>query len=145
MIKTILIGWMMVMSIMLPGYSSHECKTDRVITLLECDHEMITDFCNGKLKDVILECKEGTSLPFEIHVKGEYLNLESKPEYSKIRILKTCYVRCPEPEKLLFSLDAKAWKNFSEFFTGMVGGSFGVYNGNPLAKLELDLKSKTEH
>jgi hypothetical protein len=85
------------------------------------------------MSGVVVVCPEGSSLPFNLMLKGEFLALESALKPLQLNILKTCYVQCDEKEHFLFSTDLQTWKDFSEFFTGEVRVSVERENGGPVA------------
>lgn len=116
---------------------------NQIISLSELDDRVIQDFSNGKIGDAIVKCPEGTSLPFKLTLKGQFLALESTsilPLY--LKVLKTCYVRCEGKENFLFSTDLQTWKGFSEFFTGELKASVETENGGPVAGLQLELNER---
>lgn len=116
---------------------------DQIINLVDLSDSVVQDFTQGKLSDTIIECMEGTMLPFIITVKGEFLSMESAsiaPLY--LKVLKTCYVRCEEKENFLFSTDLKTWKGFSEFFTGELKVTVRADNAGPVAGIEFELNQQ---
>jgi len=126
-----------------PTLKTTEWPQNKIISLSELNDRVIQDFSNGKISDVIVECPEGTSLPFKLTLKGQFLALESTsiaPFY--LKVLKTCYVRCEGKENFLFSTDLQTWKGFSEFFTGELKVSVDTEDGGPVAGLELELNQR---
>jgi hypothetical protein len=117
---------------------------ETILRLSDLDDRMMNDFSEGKMSHFILECPEGVSIPFKLDLKGEFLVLESAlMAQLSLKILKTCYVRCEEKENFLFSTDLKAWKGFSEFFTGAITVSLGQENDEPVAGLQIELNQKS--
>jgi hypothetical protein len=126
-----------------PTFKAIEWPQNQIIGLSELNDRIIQEFSNGKISDVIVECPEGTSLPFKLILKGQFLALEStsiSPLY--LKVLKTCYVRCEGKENFLFSTDLQTWKGFSEFFTGELKVSVETENGGPIASLQLELNQR---
>ena len=121
-----------------PQTQSH----NQVICLSDLSEQLIHDFSHGNMKDCIVECPMGSSLPFQLKLKGEFLELTSALIPLQLNILKTCYVRCVEREHFLFSTDLQTWKDFSEFFTGEVRASVEMENGRPMAGLQLELNQR---
>jgi hypothetical protein len=116
-----------------------------LISLLDVNETIIQDFSEGKMSGCTLECPRGALLPLTLSLKGEFLFLDSAaaaPMY--LKILKTCYVRCEEQEKFLFSTDRQQWKEFGEFFTGELRASLHADSGQPTAGLELELNERKE-
>ncbi len=127
----------------MPTLKATEWSQNQIIGLSELNDRVIQDFSNGKISDVIVECPEGTSLPFKLILKGQFLTLESTsiaPLY--LKVLKTCYVRCEGKENFLFSTDLQTWKGFSEFFMGELKVSVETENGGPIASLQLELNQR---
>lgn len=102
---------------------------DQILVLSELTSEMKEDFLNGK----VLECLEGTVLPFRFSLKGEFLEGEN---FSTIKVLKTCFIKCVN-EVFLFSTDLKDWKEFHKFFNGNLGVSL---DAGPEFSLNIELK-----
>ncbi len=95
-----------------------------VVSLIDLKQEMIENFMQGKLSNMVVECPAGTVLPLKLSMQGEFLALRSKEEIpAYVKILKTCLVKSAG-ETFLVSLDGKNWKDFSDFFTGKVGVQF---------------------
>jgi hypothetical protein len=120
-----------------------EWRSDQILNLEELNQKEIEGFSQGKLGEHILECSEGTYLPMNIILSGEFLALESAntaPLY--LKVLKTCYIRCEEKENFLFSTDLQEWKEFSEFFTGRVNVSVKAEKDGTIAGLELELNQR---
>ncbi len=111
----------------------------QVVNLLNLNSTDVHEFSQGKLKDCILECPEGASLPFKTVIKGDFLASESA---STLKILKTCFIRCEGEGNFLFSSDMQTWKGFSEFFTGAISVSVEAQEENPVASLELKLNQR---
>jgi hypothetical protein len=70
----------------------------RVVLLQDMKEEMLESFFTEKTPQLILECKEGLNLPFNLRLKGEYLALDSENSFSTIRILKKCFIKCENSE-----------------------------------------------
>lgn len=125
-----------------PTLTPTDLSKTEIISLSDLNDNVIEDFSNGNM-DCIVECREGTTLPFKLTLKGEFLALESaaiSPLY--LKILKTCYVRCDGKENFLFSTDLQNWKEFSEFFTGELTVAIETENGGPVAGLQLELNER---
>lgn len=141
--KTKLFGCVLIMAIATTGLMAAP-KTqphNQVICLSDLSEQVIHDFSHGNMRDYIVECPEGSSLPFRLTLKGEFLGLESAGPL-QLNILKTCYIRCEEKETFLFSTDLQTWKGFSEFFTGEVRVSVEREQGGPVAGLQLELNQR---
>lgn len=114
-----------------------------IIQLSDLNDRVIQDFSQGNLGDFVVECPAGTSLPFKLTLKGEFLGLESNSIAPlQLNVLKTCYVRCEEKENFLFSTDLQTWKGFPEFFTGNLKISVETENGSPVAGLQFELNQR---
>jgi hypothetical protein len=113
----------------------------QIVNLSDLNDDVIRDFSEGKRSDFIIQCKEGNTLLFKLALDGEFLSLESvAPTFLKVR--KSCYVRCDQKQRFLFSSDLETWKEFSEFFTGELKTSLFAKNGQPEVALELQLNQK---
>jgi hypothetical protein len=111
-----------------------------IVKLSDLKQEMVEKFAEGKRDDLIVECKEGTSLPLKIDLKGQCLALESAP--LNLKVLKSCYIRCQGDKEFLFSSDLLTWKNFGDFFTGELKLSVGPEAEGVLARLQLELNQR---
>lgn len=111
----------------------------QVVNLVDLNDFAVQEFTQGKLKDYILECPEGASLPFQMVISGDFLAAEST---STLNILKTCFIRCEGEGHFLFSTDMQTWKEFSEFFTGMIKVSVVAQEGMPVAGLDIELNAR---
>ena len=117
-----------------------EWSQNKIISISELDDGFMEHFSKGEINDVIVECLQGTSIPLQVIVKGQFLSLESTSGSSLyFKVLKTCYVRCEKKNNFLFSSDLQTWKGFSDFFTGELKVSVEVENGEPILGLQLEL------
>lgn len=115
----------------------------QMVSLPELSDRVMQDFSAGNIGDLIVECPEGTLLPFKLALKGCFLTLEpDSPQSLYLKVLKTCYVRCVGKENYLFSTDLHTWKGFFEFFTGEVKVSVETEEGGPVALLEVELNHR---
>ena len=117
-----------------------DSSTHVVVALSELTEEITTeDFFAGKF---VLECSEGSVLPFNFSLKSEFLALEVENTYSNIKVLKTCFIKHVE-DTFLFSTDLQNWKGFQEFFTGTIGCSVNVEEGTPTVNFNIELNQRT--
>jgi hypothetical protein len=138
-----LIGYI-VMTIMGTGKlvaSSPIEKNWQTISLSNLKDGDVENFCHGKLKDSIIECSEGSFIPLKLTVKGEYLSLSN--DSSDLKVMKTCYVRCEEMGKFLFSSDLEEWKEFGEFFTGSINVAIEQHDEVAMIGLEVELNKRS--
>ncbi len=118
-------------------------KAQEMIQLTDLNEQTIYDFTHGKMRDSIIECPKGSTLPLTIEIKGSFLELHSASESPLyLTLSQTCYVRCNAQEKFLFSSDLRSWKPFSEFFTGEIKASLERDSSGPLASLQIELNKK---
>ncbi|MFI5343019.1 MAG: hypothetical protein ACHQUC_02235 [Chlamydiales bacterium] len=113
-----------VMSVLISAAALFGIPSDelRVIKLTDLSQELLQDYFSGKCEDIVLECSEGTSLPLNLTMRGDFVLMEGGEQtLQTIRILNTCYIKC-SGEEFLFSVDLETWKEFFDFFTG----SFGI-------------------
>jgi hypothetical protein len=116
---------------------------NQIICLSDLNDKVIQDFSQGNMGDFVVECPAGTSLPFKLTLKGEFLELGStQSPQLYLNVLKTCYVRCEEKGNFLFSTDLQTWEDFSEFFTGSLNVSVQAEKGGPVANLQFELYQK---
>lgn len=90
-----------------------------VINLTTLTPENLKDFLAETNTPFILECSEGSMIPINIYIKGDFLDQESASTLN-LKIRKTCYIKNFQ-SSLLFSLDKANWRDFQEFFTGSLG------------------------
>lgn len=90
-----------------------------VINLTTLTPENLKDFLAETSTPFIVECPEGSMIPINIYIKGDFLDQESAPTLN-LKIRKTCYIKNFQ-SSLLFSLDKANWRDFQEFFTGSLG------------------------
>lgn len=142
--KTKLFGCALIMAVATTGLmAAPKTQThNQVICLLDLSEQVIHDFAYGHRRDVVVMCPEGSSLPFNLTLKGEFLAVESALKPLQLNIRKTCYVRCEEKEHFLFSTDLQTWKDFSEFFTGEVKVFVEREDGGPAVNLQLELHQR---
>lgn len=114
---------------------------DQIIPFTDFTEEEFTEFTNGKLPDVILECTKGTSLPLTLIVSGDFFQSEGTSS-SGLQVIKTCYVKCSKDEEFLFSADLETWKTFFDFFTGEIRGIAKIEDNHPAAGLSIQLSQK---
>lgn len=94
----------------------------QIVSLPAFNEEMLEDFFTGQSPNIILECSQGMALPFRLNVGGEFLSLkqpENKPY--QLEVVKTFYTICLDEDLFLFSNDLEDWREFEDFFTGLVG------------------------
>lgn len=137
------------MCMLIIGYNSliasnkndgEEWKKNSVVSLFQLSESALQDFSQGKMSQVIVECPQGTHLPFATNVKGEYFALESTK--APLLLLQTFYVRCEQPDEFLFSTDQTTWKNFSDFFTGKISLSVHKEGEDLVSGLELEFNQR---
>lgn len=113
-----------------------------VIGLSELTYDRIEDFFAGKAPHVVLECTQGSILPFNISLASEFLALDGAEAPHTIKVLKTCFIKCVEGT-FYFSADLQSWKDFQGFFTGMIGVSLNVNDSSPEVGLNIELNQRT--
>jgi hypothetical protein len=141
MMKRILMTLLLSGSLVANDLAIDPLATQRIVGLLDLSEDEYNDFANGKSKDLIVHCPGSTILPFNFTISGEFLEFVSDG-YNMIKILKDCYVRVLENEEVLYSIDLKEWKNFSEFFTGRASFYARPENGILTTGFELDLRER---
>ncbi|MBN9376836.1 MAG: hypothetical protein J0H93_00520 [Chlamydiales bacterium] len=99
----------------------HEETSDAnlLINLTTLTPENLKDFLAERNTPFILECPEGSIIPINIYIKGDFLDQESTTTLN-LKIRKTCYIKHFH-STLIFSLDKINWRDFQEFFTGSIG------------------------
>lgn len=111
------------------------------VSILDFKDHVYQEFIQGKLDDVIIKYPEGTIVPLKLSLKGDVLAIDSTGEIN-LKTLKTCYIRCPSQDHLLFSSDLKEWKTFPEFFMGNIKMSIKPQNIEHVANLEMELDQR---
>lgn len=126
-------------SLLLAKDSSKKNETQEeptILTLAEFSKAMEAGMEIEKFKNVILECPQGSELPFKMTIRGDMLSLE--PNLLTLKLLKPCYIKSGMGS-LKFSSDLKKWEDFSEFFTGKTAASLDFQNQETQINLELEL------
>ncbi len=113
-----------------------------VIAISELTNEMIGDFFQTKSSPFILECAEGTMLPFDLSIQSEFLTLAADEASRTIHIIKTCYIKSVDGT-YFFSCDLRHWQEFEDFFSGYMGLVLHVNNGTPMLNLNVGLSQRT--
>lgn len=114
----------------------------QLVKLTDVTEEMLSAYGEGTCQNVILECPEGAEFPLSLGAGGEFLSMtgEELPPY-KVKILKTCYIKCMGDE-LLFSGDLAEWKEFVDFFKGQFSVAINASNGRPELIVSTDLNQR---
>ena len=120
----------------LRGLTNDRNREFQVIRLSEITEEMIQDFFTGKRSQWVLECPEGSVLPFHFSVKGEFLAVEDT--WSEVKVLKNCFIKRLN-DKFLFSTDLQQWKEFQNFFSGKIGVALNLEEGDLTLGCHLEL------
>ncbi len=129
-------------SMRIGGTASHITDTGcEVITLAELTKEMVEDFFTGKAPQVILECMQGSNLPFNLSLKGEFLALEAEDNPGALKVLKTCFIKSVG-DTFFFSSDLHNWKDFQEFFTGAIEVTLNADEGTPIIGFNIDINQR---
>ena len=116
-------------------------EPSQVMHFLAVTDQVLDDFSKGKTGDLVLEIPEGVSIPLGIALKGDVLALNLK-QIPELRVLRTCYIRCPEKGSFLFSKDLHEWASFFEFFSGHLNMGVRVNEGAPIVAVDLDLTQR---
>lgn len=112
----------------------------QIMTLTELTQDSIEDFFAGA-PNLVLECTEGTTLPFNLYIRGGVLALDSGCTSSAIRVLQTCYIKVVD-DTFFFSRDLYRWSNFQEYFTGMMSINLDVMEGEAAVSLSIELNPR---
>lgn len=110
------------------------------INLKSLTPENLKEFLAETHTPFILECAEGSIVPVNIHIKGDFLDQESIPTLY-LKIMKTCYMK-RSSSALLFSLDKTHWREFQEFFTGSLGVALSQISECADFSLSLELNQR---
>lgn len=113
-----------------------------IVNLQGVSKELFQEFLDGKNDQMIVELREGTSLPLKLHIEGDFISLCGGEESLELFIKRTCYIRWTGPGTFLFSIDGGKWHPFSDFFTGMISMALHTEEKSPTASLELILNQK---
>lgn len=116
-------------------------NAEQVVPLSDFTDADFTAFSEGNLPDVVIKCKKGTYLPFSVNISGDFFSYEGEA-LTHLKIIKTLYAKCPEPDEFLFSSDLVTWKPFSEFFTGHIQATVRIEEGRPVAGLDLEINAR---
>jgi len=100
-----------------------------VISLPDVGQEMLDALVKGNAPGTIIELPQGTTLPMNIFVKGDFITsslVEGMPY--QITIEKTVFVKL-EKDNFFFSTDLEEWKPMESFFSGSFGVSLDIVEG----------------
>lgn len=111
-------------------------QVSQVIDISRVSNDMLLDFIEGRLPNVVIECPSNFQLPLTLSLEGEFFSLDGGDQKVMLNTHKQFYIIMPEKEKILFSTDLQNWKNFEEFSTGMISFTFNV-NENHLPEASL--------
>ena len=100
-----------------------------VISLPDVSQEMMDALVKGNAPGTVIELPQGTTLPMNIFVKGDFftLSLVDGTPY-QITIEKTIFVKL-EKDNFFFSTDLEEWKSMEAFFSGSFGVALGMVEG----------------
>lgn len=132
-----LLGLMLILAVGAVQADEKEWLDTPVISLYDLKEEVDL----SAMGVVIVECPEGARLPFKLSIQGQFLELEQEG-HLHLKVIKTCYVLCKGEDDFLFSTDKHTWKGFSEFFTGDMQLDVAAEQGEPVAKLKLELNQR---
>ena len=99
------------------SYAHREVK--QIIPITDLTSKMTLELLGGQHPDVVVECKEGTNLPFMYLGDFGLFSVKFNPNLS-IKIEKTCYLRVVQKSPLkkprtFLSYDLKSWSRASQF------------------------------
>lgn len=135
-------------SLLLGRHTSNEeipVKSYQKMSLSEFSALIFEGTAPRKLKNLIIECPEGSELPFKLTLNGDLFTFGPSQDLQFSLILKkTCYLTHLPTEGTVFSTDMKNWKKADDFFF-MKRASIGLFNENkqPTATFEVDLAEQT--
>lgn len=141
MILTLGLSTVLVAGHMLQSSKGIELRTMQVVGLRDLSHEDLLRFFSGEAEELALECTEGDEFPFFLQLGGDYLMLDSGDSSSRLRIMKSCYIKSAGGN-LLFSKDLAYWQEFTDFFKGELGFSIGLYNGEQRIGLQIEVNER---
>ncbi|HSX10870.1 MAG TPA: hypothetical protein VLF94_04050 [Chlamydiales bacterium] len=100
----------------------------QVVALTELDSAFIDEFAVGKYPDIVIECKEGTTLPFSLLYSRGPLSLKWTPNLT-VKVDQLYYVRCLG-KKAYVSRDLVTWEKANK-----------LMHGKETAKVKIDAQS----
>lgn len=113
----------------------------------------VCDLADGSIDEILqsyhpetaIEFSEHTTLPVGFFLQGDLLNfIEQKETFGNIEVKQRFYLRCLDNE-LLFSVNLKDWKPFTEFATGYARVILHVENHQPLLEIGADFSVREIH
>lgn len=113
----------------------------QIVTLEALTEDVSQDFFAGRSDNLILQCSEGSKLPFHFALQGSMLALEPECASCSLRLLQTCFIMFVN-EEFFFSSDLHDWRNFQEYFTGTMSVNLDVINGEPTVGLSIELNPR---
>ena len=121
-----------------PSFADTE---NQPVTFADLTQDRVENFFAGKEDGLVIHCPEGTILPLDISLGGEFLSSSEDNPLGTVRLLKSCFVKCVD-EVFFFSTDGETWKGFSDFFTGSVAVSISTTEEAPLVGITLELDER---
>lgn len=128
-------------SIQLMAKSVHnpvDLAASRMIDLSSLNAQQSKDFVEGKMKDCVLVCNEGSDLFLNLAFEGEILELQTQGRPSSFKVLQRCYLKCAKERHILVSTDLEHWQPVLKFFTGQTRVSLDTAYGVSLVECNLN-------
>ncbi len=121
---------------------AEEAKTE-IVNLNDADNDMITNIMLGKLPNVVLEVSEGSRLPLNIFLKGDFIELVSASATDVIiQVNQNLYMK-NDNGQVQFSTKSSDWKSLCQFVTGMTSVSLTrEQSGSPCITLSAEIFEK---
>lgn len=116
-------------------------KGTPVVQIEQITQDMMIQFAKKELPSIIFEFSQGTSIPLNLFMKGNFVSLDvNDSSLIHATFLKKFYVYfSKDQDSFLFSLDKVQWKKPLEFLTGEFSVGLDAQNGSPLMTLGAEI------
>lgn len=107
--------------------------------------EDLQEIGNGEAPDTVVYIPRGWEVPLKLVYSGDFFNITSpsnQPPY-RVTVERDLFMRVPNKETFMLSLDGENWKPFMELVTGSFGVHFELGDG-PVLSLAGALEERKE-
>lgn len=99
--------------------SKEMTEVTEVIALNELSSDLLEELLNGERPDLVIECKEGASLPIRFFHHLGFASVKCSPNLT-VKLEKSCYLRI-DGKKAYMSNDLATWEKASRFMHDYLG------------------------
>lgn len=122
------------------NYSSSQIR-EPVFDLSQVSQEEVQQFFEHP-SSFILFCPEGLSLPLNLFLKGDLIELEGDRQSTMTLVTKHPFYLHFQDDQILLSLNGIEWKTWQDFFTGILSLSIDAQSNSPYLHLGAEMYLK---